>query len=390
MAFGIEVDNFSKIDHITALARPGPLGGGAAAHYVARAAGKEPVEYKHESMAAYCKDTFGVVLYQEQVMRMTREIGGFSWADTSAIRRIMSKSMGQEFFDSYGEKFIEGAGERGISRDDAITIWNEICSFGSWGMNKSHTHSYAVISYWCAYMKRFHPLEYAAATLRNAKDDEQVTEILRELRDEGVEYIPFDAKLSDITWAAKDGKLIGGFDNLVGIGRIKARKYIDQRESGKLSPEDIELLLEKHKPKIGDLAPAYTMWKDIYDNPGRYNINSDVKRFTDLEDGENAVVIAQLLKKERRDENESVRVARRGGKEFDGQSLFLDLFMVDDSVAKPVRVRIGRRDWFRLGVPIADHAVNKDDWFLIRGRWLKDFNMMNVKKIKCLTNSEIV
>ena len=98
----------------------------------------------------------------------------------------------------------------------------------------------------------------------------------------------------------------------------------------------------------------------------------------------------KLLKKERRDENESVRVARRGGKEFDGQSLFLDLFMVDDSVAKPVRVRIGRRDWFRLGVPIADHAVNKDDWFLIRGRWLKDFNMMNVKKIKCLTNSEIV
>jgi DNA polymerase III alpha subunit len=132
----IPVSEFQQIDHITALARPGPLGGGAANTYINRNAGREETTYKHESMRKYLEDTRGVVLYQEQVMRIVKELGDFSWEDTSVIRKAMSGRKGKEFFDRHGEKFAAGAAQHGIDAETAKAIWNEIVNFGAWGMNK--------------------------------------------------------------------------------------------------------------------------------------------------------------------------------------------------------------------------------------------------------------
>lgn len=384
----VPMSDFKKIDHVTALARPGPLGGGAAHWYIERNAGNAPIEYKHPSMAAYLGETMGVVLYQEQVMRIVREIGAFSWEETSAIRKAMSRRKGEEFFNKRGEKFVEGAAKLGVNEDTALQIWDEICSFGTWGMNKSHTVSYAMISYWCAYMKCYHPVDYAAACLRSAKDDEQTVEILRELNQEGVGYVPFNPLLSEVNWAAKDGEIIGGFSNLIGIGPVKAAALLEERSSGGLSEATLEKL-SKMKVKHEDLYPAKRLWSDIYDNPDEYNIHGGVKEFAELRDGENGVVICRLIKKERRDDNEQALVARRGGERRTGQTLFLDLHVVDDSVAKPIRARLRPQLWDELGSVLAEKAVDNQDWFLIRGRWLKQFSMMIVKKIKCLTNEGI-
>ncbi len=385
----VPIDCFQKIDHVTALARPGPLGGGAANHYINRNAGREQITYRHPSMEAYLGETRGVVLYQEQVMRIVRELGQFSWEETSTIRKAMSGRKGKEFFDQRGKIFSEGAAKVGIEPDTADLIWNEICSFGAWGMNKSHTTSYAVISYWCAYMKRYHPIEYAAACLRSAKDDEQVIEILRELRDEGVSYTPFDAELSEVNWAAKDGKLVGGFSNLIGIGPVKAEWYVTKRRGEGLTETDMAKLA-KHKHKASDLSPAHTLWGDIYRNPSDYNINGRVSEFANLDDGENAVMVCKLIRRERRDQNETVRLARRGGVRQEGQTQFLDCFMVDDSISKPVVVRFGTRFWNTVGEKLADNAIDGQDWFLIRGRWLKQFSMLSATRVKCLTRKEIL
>lgn len=387
VAVQIPIKSFTQLDHITALARPGPLGGGAADSYINRNAGREPTTYRHPSMKEYLADTMGVVLYQEQVMRIVRELGEFSWEDTSVIREAMSASKGEEFFDRLGKRFAKGAANHGISRELAITIWKEIVSFGAWGMNRSHTVSYAIISYWCAYMKRYHPLEYAAALLRNAKDDEQVIEMLRELQAEGVGYIPFDPDLSSIDWDVISGNLVGGFTNLVGIGPVKARYYVTKRDTEGLTEKDLEKLA-KLKVKHDDLRPAHTLWSNIYEHPDDYNIHGRAKEFAELRDDESAVVVAQLVRLERRDENENIRVNKRGYKK-DGQTLFLDCFMVDDSMSKAVRVRLRPRMWEGYGEPLADRAVARSDWFLIRGRWLEKFSMMIVQKIKCLTNEEM-
>lgn len=383
----IPITEFQQIDHITALSRPGPLGGGAANHYIMRHLGKEQTVHRHPSMAEYLGDTYGVVLYQEQVMRIVRELGDFSWEDTSVIRKAMSGRKGAEFFDQRGEAFTTGAAKKGIDEETAKQIWSEIVNFGAWGMNKSHTVSYSVISYWCAWMKAYHEVEYAAASLRNAKDEEQAIEMLRELREEGVPFVPFDAELSEVNWTAKGGKLIGGYNALVGIGPVKAAYYVQKRDTTGLSEADLKQLA-KHQPKIVDLSPAHTMWGDIYRNPSNYNIEGRVKQFNELEDFENAVVICQLIKLDRRDENEEVRANKRGYKKS-GETLFVDAFVVDDSIGKPVLLRIKPYMWKSIGVKMADRAVPKKDWFLVRGKWLKQFSMMTVTKIKCLTNKEM-
>lgn len=383
----VPVKEFQQIDHVTALARPGPLGGGAANTYINRNAGREQVEYRHPTMKDYLSDTMGVVLYQEQVMRIVREIGHFSWEDTSTIRKAMSGRKGKEFFDRHGDKFVLGAARLGIDAHDARGIWDEICSFGAWGMNKSHTVSYAVISYWCAYMKCHHPLEYAAACLRHAKDDEQVVEILRELRDEGVNYLSFDPELSGVDWRAVDGRLVAGYNNLVGIGPVKAAHYVHKRETEGLSVKDLEKL-SKHKVKHNDLSPAHTLWQDIYDHPDNYNVAGVVKEIGQLKDQESAVIICCPLRLERRDENETVRLNKRGYAKT-GQTLFLDAFVVDDSVSKPVVLRLRPRLWHTHAELMADKTVPGKDWFLVRGRWLAQFSMLIVEKIKCLTNKEM-
>ena len=383
----IPVNEFQQIDHITALARPGPLGGGAANTYINRNAGREETTYKHESMRKYLEDTRGVVLYQEQVMRIVKELGDFSWEDTSVIRKAMSGRKGKEFFDRHGEKFALGAAKHGIDGETAKAIWNEIVNFGAWGMNKSHTVSYSVVSYWCAYLKRYHPLEYAAACLRNAKDDEQTVEILRELEKEGVGFVPFDLEKSETDWVARDGMLLGGFKNLVGVGPAKSIYYKTKRDAGELTEKDLANL-NKFTVKHQCLRPAHAMWGEIYEHPDSFNIVGRVKEFAELEDFEDAVVVCQLLRQERRDENEAVRANKRGFLKK-GQTLFLDAFVVDDSISKPIVLRIKPYMWLSTGIKMADRAIPKQDWFLVRGKWLKQFSMMSATKIKCLTNEEM-
>jgi hypothetical protein len=173
----------------------------------------------------------------------------------------------------------------------------------------------------------------------------------------------------------------------VGIGAVKAANYVQKRGKEGLTDDDRKKLA-KLSPKHVDLTPAHTKWGHIYDAPHEHNIHGAVKQFDELLEGENAVVITRLIRVDRRDKNEKLLVGKRGY-EMKGQTLFLDCFMVDDSVSKPIRCRINPKNWSRYGELLADRAVAGQDWFLIRGRWLDKFSMMIVNKIKCLTNSEM-
>ncbi len=385
VAAQVDFRDFTIIDHVTALARPGPLGGGASSHYIARHHGREEMSFTHPSMQRYLGDTNGVVLYQEQVMRIVRELGDFSWEQTTVIRKAMSGRKGKEFFDQQGAAFVVGAAKNDIAPDIAADLWNQLCNFGAWGMNRSHTVSYAVISYWCAYMKHYHPLEYAASCLRNAKDEEQTIEILREMESEGIAYIPFDADLSEINWAVKDGKLVGGFMNLDGVGPAKAVTLTEQRRLGTLNRDKLAAMTCKYN----DLRPAHTLYGHLYRSPEIENIAGRIKEIAELKDQENAVIICKMLSRTRRDENEAVLIKRRNGETKTGQTQFLDIYVVDDSVSKPSLLRVRPKNWNRLGVPVADHARDNIEWFLVRGRWLGQFNMMIVEKMRCLTNEKL-
>lgn len=397
----IEIRSFQEIDHVTALARPGPLGGGATGKYIERHAGRAAIVASHPRIAHMLEDTYGVVLYQEQVMQIVREIGKFSWDQTTAIRKAMSGRKGKEYFDKQGESFIAGAAQDGIDEDTARTIWEELCSFGAWGMNKSHTCAYALIAYWCAWMKVYHPLEYAAACLRQSDDEDKVLALLRELADEGVSYVPFDADKSDVDWAVVDGRLIGGFKNLVGFGPAKAVAAVEVRRLGTMDDKLRARIAAAHV-KFSELHPLRAAYGHVYDDPTSVGCRdgSVILTAETFPERGDVLYIGRLVKKEQRDENETVRVARRGGVLKKGPTLFADLFLKDDT-GVPVICRIppierwskwGAREQQSAGYEplgrLALERLQEDDVLLVRGQRVPNFPMIQVLRIKCLNRPE--
>lgn len=384
VAAEVHIDSFRKIDHVTALARPGPLGGGASQKYIARAAGREEVSFRHPSMETYLGPTMGVVLYQEQVMRICFEIGQFGWEAVSEIRKAMSGSKGKEYFDRRGDEFVAGALRGGVAEEDARVIWAEICTFGAWGMNASHTTSYGIISYWCAWMKTYHGLAYAAACLRNVKDEEQAYELLRDMRSEGIEYTAFDADVSDVDWAVVDGRLVGGFMNLEGYGPSKASAAVIARAAGKLDRDKIA----KAPVRFQELYPLSSEYSGIYANPEQHGcrVGSVVSRLDVLPDKGNVLLIVKVVRKELRDENETVRVGRRDGKRLDGPTLFVDVFVTDDT-GVPLTLRFDRFAFEPIG-RLCSERLEPGDAVLVRGKRIPNFAMVKVERIRCL-NREV-
>ncbi|MEG0207004.1 MAG: hypothetical protein RR742_23890 [Citrobacter sp.] len=378
----VDVDSFAKIDHLTALARPGPLGSGMANLYIERASGREPVSYEIPQLEPYLKDTFGVFLYQEQIMGVVKDIGCFDWEKTSAIRKGMAKSKGEEFFNSMIGDFVKGAVSNGIKEEDARRVWGEMVAFGAWGFNKAHSCSYAAVTYWTCYMKAYHRLEFAAACLRAAKDDTQTISILRELSREGIPYVALDVDHSEMNWKAVDGKVVGGIMNAKGYGPVTATRYIDKRNAGLLTEKDKEKLL-KAEWKFSDLYEAHTKWGHFYERPELVGVSSGnpIVNMADVADRDNCLVIAKLTKKVVSDMNEAVRIKKRGGKRINGQSIFLDMFLVDDSIDSALRFRIKHEKYLQMGLEIAETAP-LGSWWLIKAWKLPEIDMFIIKNIK--------
>lgn len=377
------VREFNDITALTSLARPGPLHSGSANIFIARRTGQEDWEYQHPLMHDHTSHTYGTIVYQEQVMSITRDLGGMDWQDVNTLRRAMSKSLGEEFFNKFKEKFIAGTRLRGMPDDIAGRIWDDMCTFGSWAFNLSHAVSYAVISYWCAWLKATYPLEFAVAHLRRAASDDHVFRLLRELDKEGYEIIPFDINKSDANWSAKDGKIYGGFTSVKGVGDVTASRYISQRETDptswvqKLSVAQRTKLLAPNNTPWHNLKRLHTDYAQLYDDPENYRSNvlpNGVKGpILNVEDiperkGEYCF-IATLKVRNLRDLNETQDLAKRNGRIIHHNNLFLNLQMEDDSGS--ILCTIGRFKYPMLGKPLMEEASDGHD-FLIRGQIMQD------------------
>lgn len=364
----IDFKTVVEIDAVTALARPGPFGGGVTEKYVRRKNG-EPYAPIHPLVEAHMSETYGLPVYQEQTLAIVREIGKFDWKETSTIRKAMSKRMGKEFFDTYWEKFKVGAMSQGIGEKEARATWETINAMGAWQMNKAHTYSYAVISYWTAYLKAHHPLEFAAANLRNAKDEDSAVELLREMVREGIQYVPFDLDKSQLNWSGQDGILYGGFVALKGIGESKATKLIAARDAGKLTQKQRDEI-EKASNIFADIFPFNTNYKHLYDDPHGNGIASQLCQIVDLEGvphNEERVFLGELVYKNARNANEEVNVKKRGGKMERGPLEFIDVRLRDDTGT--IGGRVGRFDFERIGrellesVPVGSHLMIRAKFF---------------------------
>jgi DNA polymerase III alpha subunit len=372
-----------EVDAVTALARPGPFAGGVTKKYIERMNGATYMAI-HPLVEAQMAETYGLPIYQEQTMAIVREVGGFDWKDTAHIRKAMSKRMGEEYFNTFKAQFVAGAVRQGMTEEEAQETWTLIHTMGSWQMNKAHTRSYAVISMWCAYLKAHHPLEFAASTLRHAKDEQHAMMLLREMTKEGLEYIPFDLDHSLENWSIYQGKLLGGFLNLYGVGPNKAAKYLAHRATKTLTAEMKATLLKAKNP-FNDLFPLTTKYKALYSDPKANGIDDALVYIEDLPEGlphgAERVFIGELIHKNQRNANEENEIKKRGGAIETGQLLYLDVRLQDDSGM--IGGRISRRDYLQIGVELSE-SVPIGAHLLIRCRFWNGIRYAFITKWKRL------
>ena len=222
----IKPKDFESLSAISALARPGPLNAGSTTEYILRKTGKHEVSFEHPIMESITKDTYGIVIYQEQVMRIMREIGKMSWKDTSEIRKLISKSQGVEKFNTFRDHFIPGALENGLSESVSNKIWDAMCSYGSWSFNKAHSVSYGMLSYVTMWLKVHYPIEFYEAILSLTEIEDKRKKILKEYKREGLKILSIDINKSKLSFSIEEKGLRIGFLDIKGIGEMAAKTIV--------------------------------------------------------------------------------------------------------------------------------------------------------------------
>lgn len=190
LVMALRVSTFNDLIAVLALYRPGAMH--AADSYIARKHGREPVTYPHPKLAPVLKDTFGIFLYQEQVMQALHVLAGYSLAEADSFRQMMSKKLTDQVQHERA-RFLARAVEKEIPRDEAARLFDELARFANYGFNKSHATAYAVVAYWTAYLKTHYPAEFYAALL-NTKSDP--AECYHACRAAGIRILPPDVNRS--------------------------------------------------------------------------------------------------------------------------------------------------------------------------------------------------
>lgn len=389
LARQMPIEDMEDISALSALGRPGPLASGGANRFIKYRTGKEEPNYlsNHPAVVKATKGTYGVVIYQEQMLAISREYGQLSWEDTNQLRRAASKSLGDEFFGKYKEKFVEGAKELGESDEAIDKVWDGINTMGSWAFNKSHSVSYGLVSYLCAYMKANHFMEFAVASLNHSRDDSTALKILRDMvENDGVEYVHIDEHLSEIEWSIYDGKLYGGLLTLPGIGLAKARKIIKTREANEAYTPAIRRILNEGKTPFKYLYPAKEIYGDFYTDPARHNVSGQIVEIKDAEGDGDWCIIGKLIKKNLRDANEACFVSKRDGQYETGNTAWLNITLEDDTDS--VMCKIKRDDYERLGREIAETGKEDKDWYMVYGSKINGWGLIFVTNIMRITRDE--
>lgn len=235
----LKPDSFLEVCDITALARPGPLHNGAAAEYIDIKWGRKAGREYHPLVKDIVASTHGQIVYQEQILRVCGEIGGFDHVHRATIRKIISKKLGEQEFNRWWEEFRNGASERGVSEGDAKDIWNACITAGSYAFNVAHATSYGMLAWWTMYLKRHHTVEFFVSSLAAYGDGKRL-ELLRDATRHGIQILPPDPNKSEPEWSSSGGAILAGFRQISGVGEVVANKIVEFRGEGEMSWQDLK------------------------------------------------------------------------------------------------------------------------------------------------------
>ncbi|MBA1148147.1 DNA polymerase III subunit alpha [Ectothiorhodospiraceae bacterium WFHF3C12] len=234
----LQPDSFEDIVALVALFRPGPLQSGMVEDFIDRKHGRKPVAYPtqelhHDDLKPILKPTYGVILYQEQVMQIAQALGGYSLGAADLLRRAMGKKKPEEMAKQR-EIFLHGATEKGMSQSHAEGIFDLMEKFAGYGFNKSHSAAYALLSYQTAWLKAHHPAPFMAAVLSSDMDNtDKVVVLIDECRSMKLRVDPPDVNRSAYQFLARDDRtIVYGLGAVKGVGRGAIEAIIEERERG--------------------------------------------------------------------------------------------------------------------------------------------------------------
>ena len=221
------VDKFEDLAASNALVRPGAMNT-VGASYIKRKHGNEAVQFIHPIMKPFTENTYGVIIYQEQVMQACVHLGGMTWSEADKVRKIIGKKKDAKEFDQFKDRFIAGASKH-ISKKQAETLWHTFEAHAGYSFNRSHAVAYSMLSYYTAWLKFYYPLEFMFSILKNENDKDKRTEYLIEAK-----RLKLSIKLphineSDVFFSLKEDSIRFGLGEVKFISDSIANKIIDQR-----------------------------------------------------------------------------------------------------------------------------------------------------------------
>ncbi len=228
----IKPQKFEDIIAVLALYRPGPMKSGMVKEYIERKRDPTKIKYDHPLLEPILKSTYGVILYQEQVMEIAHKLANFTMGEADVLRKAMGKKIPSEM-EKMKEKFINGAIKNGVSKELAEKIFNNISKFAEYGFNKSHSAGYAVLSYQTAYLKANFPLEFMTCLLNSEiGNSEKIAEYIEECERMGIWILPPDISLSDDKFKIMGNDIVFGLAAIKNVGASAVSSILEAREKG--------------------------------------------------------------------------------------------------------------------------------------------------------------
>ena len=223
----LKPDKFADLIAMNALYRPGPMG--YIPEYIDRKHGKKQVVYDLADMEEFLKETYGITVYQEQVMLLSQKLGGFSKGDADVLRKAMGKKQ-KAVLDKMKVQFVDGATAKGHAKEILEKVWTDWEAFAQYAFNKSHSTCYAFVAYQTAYLKAHYPSEYMAAVLNHAGSIDKITFFMEECKRMGLKVLGPDINESQNGFAVNSkGEIRFGFSGLKGVGENAIYNIIEER-----------------------------------------------------------------------------------------------------------------------------------------------------------------
>ena len=226
-------DHIEDVIALIALYRPGPMK--MVPEFIARKQGKTKITYELPELEGILKETYGIILYQEQVMQIASVIGNYTMAEADTLRKMMSKKKPEDM-EKEKPKFVEGAKKQKINENKARKIWEQMETFAEYGFNKSHSTAYAMISYQTAYLKAHYPVAFMAALLTSEKDNrDKIIKHMTTCKDMGINILPPDINESEKDFSISGENIRFGLGAVKNVGDTAINSIIEARKKGKFT-----------------------------------------------------------------------------------------------------------------------------------------------------------